>query len=230
MKAERLVWQDSTCFTLNSQCWNNDGISQGNTRGSKGFFVTLKENGSTGSCHQFPLQGWVAVSAIYLRPVFVGFMILLPLMALSSQLWPVAGGTGWCPRGKQSLLCSEPAQQYGLSSAMWELLCVMTKWLHCWPRFLVSASPPGVPQSLSAVCVTLTLTFLLLVLLFVPEVTAWSPGMKRCRGARGVSHSMKVEHVQRGLKWFRRLRSGEAGGNMKAMYSKRDGEIIAATQ
>lgn len=92
---------------------------------------------------------------------------------------------------------------------------------------LVSASPPRVPQSLSLVCVHWTLTFLLLVLLLVPEVSPWSPGMKR---ARGVSHSIKVEHVQRGLKWFRRLRSGEAGGNMKAMYSKRDGEITEATQ
>lgn len=89
--------------------------------------------------------------------------------------------------------------------------------------FSVSASPPGVPEPLSCLCYLghWTLAFLLLVLLLVPEVSPWSPGMKRCKGVRGVSRSIKVEHVQRGLKWFKRLRSGEAGGNMKAMHSKK---------
>lgn len=92
---------------------------------------------------------------------------------------------------------------------------------------LVSASPPGGHRASPLSVLLWALTFLLLVLLLVPEVSPWSPGTKR---ARGGSHSIKVEHVQRGLKWFKRQRSGEAGGNMKAMYCKRDGEIIEATQ
>lgn len=52
-KQESLVWQDSTCFTLNSQCWNNDGISQGNTRSSKGFLWLWKRIAAQGAVTSF---------------------------------------------------------------------------------------------------------------------------------------------------------------------------------
>lgn len=82
-KQERFIWQDSTSFTPNSQCWNNDGISQGSTRGSKGVLWFLKASCSTGSHHQFPLQRWVVTSPIYLVASFYDF-IALNLFLLSA--------------------------------------------------------------------------------------------------------------------------------------------------
>lgn len=52
-KQESLIWQDSTCFALNSQCWNNDGISQGNTRGSKGVLWLWKRIAAQGAVTSF---------------------------------------------------------------------------------------------------------------------------------------------------------------------------------
>lgn len=70
----------------------------------------------------------------------------------SSELPALVRGSWWL-WGKQSLLCSEPVQQCELSSAMWELLRVMAKWLHCWPRFFSeSLSPRCATEPLTCPC------------------------------------------------------------------------------
>lgn len=152
MKAERLVWQDSTCSTLNSQRWNNDGISQGNTRGSKGFLWLWKRMAAQGAVTSFLFRVGLLCLLFICGLVLWGLRFYCPqwLRAPSSGQWQVC--RGWCFWGKQSLLCSEPVQQCELSSSCgsccvwWQSDCTVGHGV------LVSASPPGVPQSLSVVC------------------------------------------------------------------------------
>lgn len=157
MKAERLVWQDSTCFTLNSQCWNNDGISQGNTRGSKGFLWLWKRMAAQGAVTGFLFRDGLPCLLFICGRFFMGFMILLPLMAPSSGQCRCARADGSGVNRSCSLLNLSSSGSYHQPR---ESCCV---WWHrdcaVGHGFLVSACPPGVPQSLPALCATLNADF-----------------------------------------------------------------------
>lgn len=139
-KRESLVWQDRTCFALNSQCWNNDGISQGNTRGSKGFLWLWKRIAAQGAITSFLFRDEL-LCLLFIW--YLVFMILLLLISFCSHL-QLAADLCRLMSPKQA-----EAAWYWVYLTPWivisyvHLPCAMRKRLRCWPQCLVTVPRCG---------------------------------------------------------------------------------------